>query len=152
MSRLIDGIEPEIAKKIKESLKDDLKVLDCGGCTECNECQDYIENELQNSMVLVDENESTDDQTLPPIEIYKDNLEDVLEYDSKEFAKGIKESSKIAGYITGLLNAGLSNEQVLTYIMNKDVIANNDKLSERGSDTQLKMAKLQSIIAEKNQI
>jgi len=152
MARLIDDLEPDVAKKVKDSFKNDLKVFECGGCTECDECQDYIENELQNSIELVGNEDSNEDGALPPVELYRDNLEEIIEFDSTEFKKGLKEGSKVAGFITALLNAGLTNQQALDYIMNKEVIHNNAKTLDTTSKTQLKMAELQSILSEKSMI
>lgn len=103
-------------------------------------------------MELVDDEDCSEDGTLPPIELYRDNLEEIIEFDSTEFEKGLKEGSRVAGFITALLNAGLTNQQALDYIMNREVIASNARTSDLNSKTQLKMAELQSILSEKSMI
>ena len=155
MSKKIDNFDSEVIEQIKNVLKDELSQIECKGCGECDECIKYINNALENSELITEECDNECDckkENLPAIELYKDNLEDVLDYDSEEFKKGLKEGSRLAGFITSLLNSGLTNQMAIDYIMNKEVLESNNRTSELNAKTQIKMTELQSIISEKNQI
>ena len=75
-----------------------------------------------------------------------------LKYDKKEFERGIKEASYIAGFISCLANAGVSPVETLGYFMNKDNIEHNQKLQDKINKSALEVAKEQSIKVENIQL
>jgi hypothetical protein len=83
-----------------------------------------------------------DSDKIPPIEIPMEW------YNQEQFHKGIADASQLAGYITALLNTGVSEGFVLDYILNKETIAYNLKAAE----FNVEIAKQQRINAEKNEL
>lgn len=83
---------------------------------------------------------------LPPIEI------DLDTYNQEAFMKGIDDSSHLAGYITSILNSGVSEEFVLTYLINKETIEYNLKSIELNNATQIEIAKNQKVLLEKQEL
>lgn len=88
------------------------------------------------------------DTILNPIEIPINNLEDVIEYDKDEFQKGLKSMSFIAGQLTALLNTGISKEDSVTILVNRDNIRHAQKLQQMINDNNIEMAKIQSVKLE----
>jgi hypothetical protein len=72
---------------------------------------------------------------LPPMEIPFEF------YDDKQFYQGIKDTSHIAGVITALLNAGVSESFVLDYLLSKDTIAHNLEVARINKETNVEVAK-----------
>lgn len=85
-------------------------------------------------------------EQLPPIEI------DVEDYDQAEFQRGIDDSSYLAGQITALLNAGVSEGFVLDYLLNQATIDHNIKAAEVNKEMNIEIAKNQRIVAEKHEL
>lgn len=83
---------------------------------------------------------------LPPIEIPFEF------YDDKEFYRGIKETSHLAGVITAILNTGVSEGFVLDYLMNKDSIAHSIKVAEITREMNVEMVKNQKAAQEKYEL
>lgn len=83
---------------------------------------------------------------LPPIEI------DLDTYDEEQFMKGIDDASYLSGYITGFLNAGVSEDFVLTYLINKETIAYNLETIKLNNATQIEIAKHQKVILEREEL
>lgn len=80
---------------------------------------------------------------LPPIEIPMEW------YDEKEFHKGIHEGSFLAGYITSLLNVGVSEGFVLDLLMNKETINHNLEVARINADMNIEMSKNTKATQEK---
>ncbi|WP_310877150.1 hypothetical protein [Priestia megaterium] len=85
-------------------------------------------------------------EQLPPIEI---QMED---YDQDEFHRGIKDSSYLAGQITALLNAGVSEGFVLDFLLNQATIDHNIRAAEINKEMNIEIAKNQRITVEKNEL
>lgn len=85
-------------------------------------------------------------EQLPPIEI------DVEDYNQEEFQRGIKDSSYLAGQITALLNAGVSEGFVLDFLLNQATIDHNIKAAEVNKEMNIEIAKNQRITVEKNEL
>lgn len=80
---------------------------------------------------------------LPPIEI------DFEDYDVKEFKRGIDESSYVAGVVTALFNAGLSESSVLDYILTTSSIKHNKEVAEMNRDANVEMSKNHKVTSDK---
>ena len=86
------------------------------------------------------------DDRLPPIEI------DLDTYNEEEFFKGIDDASYNCGVITAMLNSGVSEDFVLTYLINKETIEYNLKTIEMNNATQVEIAKHQKVILEREEL
>lgn len=72
-----------------------------------------------------------------------------LFYDVSEYKKGLKESSKLAGFINGLKGAGLlDNDLILQLILNQQTINHNIEVNK----LEIEKIKAQSYQQEKNQL
>jgi hypothetical protein len=91
------------------------------------------------------------DVLIPPLQLPVDNLEGVM-FDKKSFSRGVSEASYTAGYITALVNVGLSPVSALDYLLNKDTIEHNLKLADKNNETSVKVAEKQLINFDKNQL
>jgi len=86
------------------------------------------------------------DTPLPPIEI------DLNTYNQELFYKGIDDASYLSGYITAILNTGVSEDFVLNYLLNKDTIAYNIKSIELNNAANIEISKNQKIMLEKQEL
>lgn len=68
-----------------------------------------------------------------------------IKYDKKEFDKGVKDYSYVAGAISSLLNAGLSSTDALNYIINRETIEHNFKLQEIINANNKEVAEIQEL-------
>ena len=84
-----------------------------------------------------------------PMEL--DNLEGI-KYDKKEFDKGVKDYSYVAGAISSLLNAGLSSTDALNYIINRETIEHNFKLQEIINANNKEVAEIQELKIQSQQL
>lgn len=107
-----------------------------------NKLSEVINEELEG---LVEETNYTD-TLLPPIEI------DLDTYNQEDFMKGIDDASYLAGFITGILNAGVSEEFVLTYLINKETIEYNIKSIELNNKANVEISKNQKIMLERQEL
>ena len=83
---------------------------------------------------------------LPPIEIELD------QYDLEEFQRGINETSYIAGVVTALLNAGVTEGFALDYILNKETIKHNLETSKINKEMNIEMSKNHKATQEKYEL
>jgi hypothetical protein len=88
----------------------------------------------------------SDNDKLPPIEIAMEH------YDTDEFYRGIHETSHLAGVITAILNAGVSEGFVLDYLLNKATIEHNIKAAELNKEMNIEVARNQRIVADKHEL
>lgn len=88
----------------------------------------------------------TDIDKLPPIKI------EVEQYDLDEFDRGIKETSYIAGKITALFNAGLSEGSVLEYLLSTESINHNIKVAKINKEMNVEMSKNHKATQEKYEL
>jgi hypothetical protein len=80
---------------------------------------------------------------LPPIVL------DIEAYDADEFDRGIKEASYIAGVVTALLNAGVTEGFALDYILNKETIKHNLETAKINKDMHVEISKNHKAAEEK---
>jgi hypothetical protein len=83
---------------------------------------------------------------LPPIVI---PLED---FDAEEFQRGIHETSYVAGQITALFNAGLSESSVLDYLLSTQTIKHNIEVARINKEMNIEMSKNQKASQEKYEL
>lgn len=88
----------------------------------------------------------TDIDKLPPIEIELD------QYDADEFDRGIKETSYVAGVVTALLNAGVTEGFVLDYILNKETIKHNLETVKINKEMNIEISKNHKVVNEKYEL
>lgn len=88
----------------------------------------------------------SDVDKLPPIEIPFEW------YDSSEFYRGIKEASYISGYVTALLNTGLSESAVLDYLLSTETIKQNIEIANVNKDMNVEMSKNTKATQEKYEL
>lgn len=112
-----------------------------------------VENQEEATIDLGDllQNMEQGEIVIPPIELDVSNLGDA-QIDEKEFKKGMKDASKLCGYITALKNVGLDNENILNYLLNSDTIDHNIKIAKMNNETQVKISEKQQVIMDKNQL
>lgn len=87
---------------------------------------------------------------LTPIELKIDNLN--FEINQDKFQEGIDESSRLAGYITGLLNIGVSENFILEYLVNKETLEHNMKVTDKVHENNVVVAKIDKVTLEKLQL
>lgn len=117
----------------------------------CNNCKEDIKEvdsqELLNGAEEIELQANPNEIILPPIELPFEYFEE-----SEEFQKGVKDGMYLAGYITTLLNVGISSTDVLSMLINRETIEMNIKLAETNAKATVEAAKHQSIMIEKQQI
>lgn len=105
-----------------------------------NKEQLQVSNEELEALELGDLN--LESQFYIPMEL--ENLKGI-KYDKKEFDKGVKDYSYVAGAISSLLNAGLSSTDALNYIINRETIEHNFKLQEIINANNKEVAEIQEL-------
>ena len=83
--------------------------------------------------------------------ISKENIEGV-EYDKKEFQKGLKDISYVCGMITGLMNIGVCAVDALTYVINEHTFDNSIEVNKLLNELELNKTKVLMIEGEKRSI
>jgi hypothetical protein len=83
---------------------------------------------------------------LPPIEIPMEW------YDTVEFHKGIHEASYLAGKITALLNAGVSESFVLDYLLNQATIEHNLETARINKEMNVEVSKNAKVTQDKYEL
>ena len=79
--------------------------------------------------------------------ISKENIEGV-EYDKKEFQKGLKDISYVCGMITGLMNIGVCAVDALTYVINEHTFDNSIEVNKLLNELELNKTKVSLIEGE----
>lgn len=95
---------------------------------------------------FIDINELTEQlqqANLNPIEMPIDNLQEIVEYDKDEFIKGIKSISFLSGELTALLNTGITKEDAVTILVNRDNINHAQKLQQMINENNIEVSKIQ---------
>lgn len=114
------------------------------------------ESEIENQEgQYIDINELADQlqqMNLNPIELPIDNLQDIIEYDKDEFVKGVKSMSFMAGQLTALINSGITKEDAVTILVNKDNINHAKMIQQMINDNNVQVAEKQSIRIDNAQI
>ena len=83
--------------------------------------------------------------------ISKENIE-CVEYDKKEFQKGLKDISYVCGMITGLMNIGVCAVDALTYVINEHTFDNSIEVNKLLNELELNKTKVLMIEGEKRSI
>lgn len=83
--------------------------------------------------------------------ISKENIEGV-EYDKKEFQKGLKDISYVCGMITGLMNIGVCAVDALTYVINEHTFDNSIEVNKLLNELELNKTKVLMIEGEKRSV
>ena len=83
--------------------------------------------------------------------ISKENIEGV-EYDKKEFQKGLKDISYVCGMITGLMNIGVCAVDALTYVINEHTFDNSIEVNKLLNELELNKTKVLMIENEKRSV
>jgi phosphorylcholine metabolism protein LicD len=117
----------------------DLEQKEFANEQECQQESEVSMEELMSSM------------TLQPLELDISNL-DGIQYDNDEFAKGIKETSFIAGQITALLNVGLTSAQAIDFLINEKTILHNLSLAKVNNKTSIEVSKNQALQIQNQQL
>ena len=128
----------------------------------CKDC----ENKINENEELEQENVSLEDmdkeqlldivyslleQKDKEIDININNLDDIT-IDKSEFKKGIKQYSSIAGAFTVLNSVGYPKDLIHEIILNEKTISHNQKLQQMNNESSEKIAKIQEVKIEQNQI
>ena len=83
--------------------------------------------------------------------ISKENIEGV-EYDKKEFQKGLKDISYVCGMITDLMNIGVCAVDALTYVINEHTFDNSIEVNKLLNELELNKTKVLMIEGEKRSV
>ena len=121
----------EIDESVIDFLADKL-----GGEVEIEECDDDDEVSVEQLMMHV---------------ISKENIEGV-EFDKKEFQKGLKDISYVCGMITGLMNIGVCAVDALTYVINEHTFDNSIEVNKLLNELELNKTKVLMIEGEKRSV
>jgi hypothetical protein len=116
----------------------------------CEVCE-KIEKELGGTeleqLEALEVQNNSNEIILPPIELPFEYFED-----SEDFQRGVKDAMYMAGFITTIANTGISSVEALGYLLNKDTIEMNIKLSEINRETSIEVSKNQLVNLEKQQL
>ena len=104
--------------------------------------EEEIKSDIDNSEYI---NELLLDMLKVSIDV--SNLEDCI-IDKKEFTKGIKEVSKVAGMFTCLKNVGMDTESALTYILNESNIKHSQDMQKMINQNQIEVGKIVKVNEE----
>ena len=113
---------------------------------------DFLADKFGDDNVEVEEYD--DDMTVEQLMMHvisKENIEGV-EFDKKEFQKGLKDISYVCGMITGLMNIGVCAVDALTYVINEHTFDNSIEVNKLLNELELNKAKVLMIENEKRSI
>lgn len=85
------------------------------------------------------------------IEVNTDSIQGI-EIDSKEFAKGIKAMSFIAGQYCALKSVGVDSTSAIDIVVNERNVEYNLKLNKMTCENNKEISKIQATIQEQNQV
>lgn len=120
----------------------------------CEQC----ETEQSSPLLENDELEVQDsDQPImffEPLKISTDNLVECenIQFDKDEFIRGLKDTSRVCGMYTALLNAGFSLDDAIAFIFNDQSIKNNIELAKIQSNAQIEVSKNKSVLVDNSQL
>lgn len=118
---------------------------------ELNKNVDMQEQEQQYELSMEELQDMMGQSIINPIQMEIDNLCEI-HFDEKEFQKGIKEISKVCGVITGLINVGISPNNALDYVINKETIEHNQKLNKDTINGNKEIAQVQQVQIQSQQL
>ena len=113
---------------------------------------DFLADKFGEDNVEVEEYD--DDMTVEQLMMHvisKENIEGV-EYDKKEFQKGLKDISYVCGMITGLMNIGVCAVDALTYVINEHTFDNSIEVNKLLNELELNKTKVLMIESEKRSV
>ena len=113
---------------------------------------DFLADKFGEDNVEVEEYD--DDMTVEQLMMHvisKENIEGV-EYDKKEFQKGLKDISYVCGMITGLMNIGVCAVDALTYVINEHTFDNSIEVNKLLNELELNKTKVLMIEGEKRSV
>ena len=113
---------------------------------------DFLADKFGGDNVEVEEYD--DDMTVEQLMMHvisKENIEGV-EYDKKEFQKGLKDISYVCGMITGLMNIGVCAVDALTYVINEHTFDNSIEVNKLLNELELNKTKVLMIEGEKRSV
>ena len=113
---------------------------------------DFLADKLDGEVEIeeYDDDEVSVEQLMMHV-ISKENIEGV-EYDKKEFQKGLKDISYVCGMITGLMNIGVCAVDALTYVINEHTFDNSIEVNKLLNELELNKAKVLMIEGEKRSV
>lgn len=116
---------------------------------------------LEEKLINCQEDNYEEDDTLNALEdIFSDligvgldtsELEDI-KIDKKEFEKGVKSVSKIAGMFSCLKNVGMDTDSAFSYIINERNIEHSQIMQKMINKDQKEVAKIQSLQIDNQQV
>ena len=111
---------------------------------------DFLADKLGGEVEKYDDDEVSVEQLMMHV-ISKENIEGV-EYDKKEFQKGLKDISYVCGMITGLMNIGVCAVDALTYVINEHTFDNSIEVNKLLNELELNKTKVLMIESEKRSL
>ena len=113
---------------------------------------DFLADKFGEDNVEVEEYD--DDMTVEQLMMHVISKEDIegVEFDKKEFQKGLKDISYVCGMITGLMNIGVCAVDALSYVINEHTFDNSIEVNKLLNELELNKAKVLMIENEKRSI
>lgn len=114
--------------------------------------------------------EQNKDQVLEPVELTSEELGELLsgseqsddklppflmeleDYDLDEFKRGLKETSYLAGKITAILNAGLSESSALDLILSMETVKHNIEVAKLNKEMNVEVSKNAKVTQDKYEL
>jgi len=89
-----------------------------------------------------------------PLEISNENLveDSNIQLDSDEFKRGLKDSSYLSGFYTGLINSGISMDDSITLILNKMNVDHSVQITNINANSSIEASKNATILKEKDML
>ena len=91
------------------------------------------------------------EQVTPKIEV---NTDDVQGYciDEQEYIAGVQSMSFLVGQIAVLKSVGVSEDFIREMILNRETIEHNQSLQQMNNESSERLAKIQQVQLEQNQV
>ena len=112
---------------------------------------DFLADKLGGEVEIEEYDDDVSVEQLMMHVISKENIEGV-EYDKKEFQKGLKDISYVCGMITGLMNIGVCAVDALTYVINEHTFDNSIEVNKLLNELELNKTKVLMIEGEKRSV
>ena len=112
---------------------------------------DFLADKLGGEVEIEEYDDEVSVEQLMMHVISKENIEGV-EYDKKEFQKGLKDISYVCGMITGLMNIGVCAVDALTYVINEHTFDNSIEVNKLLNELELNKTKVLMIEGEKRSV
>ena len=115
---------------------------------------DFLADKLGGEVEIEEYDDDDDEVSVEQLMMHvisKENIEGV-EYDKKEFQKGLKDISYVCGMITGLMNIGVCAVDALTYVINEHTFDNSIEVNKLLNELELNKTKVLMIEGEKRSV